>query len=66
GLVLHALRTTVGDEVFFEILLRYADKYRFGNATTDEFIDLAESISGTDLTDLFDEWLYGEQVPDLP
>jgi len=66
GLVLHALRNAVGDDVFFEILRRYADKYRYGNATTEAFIDLAESISGADLADLFDSWLYGDQVPELP
>ena len=54
------------DDAFFDILLRYSDKYRYGNATTADFIDLAEAVSGADLGDLFDRWLYGEQVPELP
>jgi len=66
GLVLHALRVEVGDDTFFEILRTYADNYRYGVATTDDFIALAESISGRDLSELFADWLYGEEVPALP
>ena len=66
GLVLHALRTEVGDMAFFDILLQYADKYRYGNASTEQFIDLAESVSGRDLTVLFDQWLFSDEVPPLP
>lgn len=66
GLVLHALRVEVGDDAFFEILRSYADKYRYSVATTEEFIALAEQISGQDLGRLFDAWLYGRDVPALP
>ncbi|MBI5957371.1 MAG: M1 family metallopeptidase, partial [Chloroflexi bacterium] len=66
GLTLHALRLTVGDETFFEIMSTYYDRYQFSNATTDDFIALSEEISGQDLGDLFDSWLYGEKLPALP
>lgn len=66
GLVLHALRAEVGDDAFFDILLSYAAEHRYGGVRTADFIELAESISDQDLTDLFDAWLYGEEVPDLP
>ena len=66
GLVLHALRTEVGDDVFFDILLTYAAEYRNGGVRTADFIELAESVSGEDLTELFDSWLYGEELPALP
>ena len=66
GLVLHALRTAVGDDVFFEILRSYAARYRDSTVSTTDFIALAESVSGLDLGDLFDAWLYGEVVPELP
>ncbi|MCP3997700.1 MAG: M1 family metallopeptidase, partial [bacterium] len=66
GLVLHALRTEVGDEAFFETLRQYADTYRYDVVTTNDFITLAESVSGQDLQDLFDRWLYGAEVPQLP
>jgi len=34
-----------------------------GSATTEDFISLAEEISGRDLEDLFSTWLYDEQIP---
>jgi aminopeptidase N len=66
GLTLHALRTEIGDEAFFETLRSYADAFRDSNATTSDFIAVAESVSGAELDDLFDLWLYSETVPDLP
>jgi len=66
GLALHALRRTIGDDAFFSVLQQWAADNGGGNATTDDFIALAEEVSGEDLGDFFDEWLYGEGVPDLP
>jgi aminopeptidase N len=66
GLVLHALRVEVGDDAFFDIIRTYADTYRDDVVTTEQFISLAEDVSGGDLGDLFDEWLYAEEVPELP
>lgn len=66
GLTLHALRLEVGDETFFEILRTYHERYKFGNAATEDFIAVAEEVSGEDLGDLFDAWLYDEQLPPIP
>jgi aminopeptidase N len=66
ALTLHALRLTVGDEVFFRILRTYYETYRDGNAATDDFIAVAEEISGMDLTDFFRDWLYETDLPDIP
>jgi len=48
------------------LLKTYAERYRYGNAGTDEFISLAEEISEQDLTAFFDQWLFGERLPKLP
>ena len=61
--VLVALRDEVGDDVFFETLRTYAERFSDGNATTGDFISLAEEIAGRDLGDLFSTWLYDEQIP---
>ncbi len=66
GLTLHALRVTVGDDAFFDILRTYHERYKFGNATTEDFIAVAEEVSGKQLDDLFDAWLYDEQLPPMP
>ncbi|MCB0063700.1 MAG: M1 family metallopeptidase [Caldilineaceae bacterium] len=66
AITLHALRLTVGDETFFDILRTYYDRFQGGNASTADFIAVAEEVSGEDLTEFFDAWLYGEEIPDLP
>jgi aminopeptidase N len=66
ALVLYALQQKVGDETFFKILQTYAKRYQYGNAGTDEFIAVAEEVSGEDLTSFFDTWLFSKKMPVLP
>jgi len=63
---LHALRLLVGDETFFAIVRTYYAQYQGGMASTADFIAVAEAVSGEDLTDFFQAWLYGEAIPDIP
>ncbi len=60
---LHALRVEVGDDVFFEILTTWNERFGGGNATTADFEALAEELSGDDLGDLFDDWLRTDALP---
>ena len=66
ALTLHALRLTVGDEAFFTILRTWTARFHNGNATTEDFIALAEEISGEQLDDFFESWLFEPALPDLP
>jgi hypothetical protein len=68
AMTLHALRLEVGDRDFFKILKRWATIHRGGNVNTAQFIRLAEKISGEDLDELFEAWLYTgtKPVPDVP
>ena len=66
ALTLHALRVHVGDEAFFDIVRTYYDRYAYGNAATADFIAVAEEVSGDDLGDFFDAWLYDPVMPPLP
>lgn len=66
ALVLHALRSEVGDESFFKILRTFYRENAYGNVATADFIALAERLSDTELDDFFAAWLYGEPLPDLP
>ncbi|GAA4413697.1 M1 family metallopeptidase [Fodinibacter luteus] len=54
---LHELRRTVGDEAFFEGARRWVELYDDGTATTADFQEVYEEVSGQDLDDLFEEWL---------
>jgi aminopeptidase N len=66
GLALYALRQAVGDEAFFRILKTYAERFRYGNASTADFTALAEEVSGRQLGPLFQAWLYQPALPRLP
>jgi aminopeptidase N len=66
ALTLHALRLTVGDEAFFTILRTWTARFHNGNATTEDFIALAEEISGEQLDDFFKSWLFSPALPTLP
>ena len=60
---LHALRQVVGDEAFFEILRVYYERYAGGNASTEDFIAVAEEIGGETAVAVLQEWLYLDGVP---
>jgi aminopeptidase N len=63
ALALHALRTAVGDDTFFKILQTWVQRFGGANATAEDFIALSEELSGQDLTDLFQTWLYADHLP---
>ena len=63
--VLHMLRGILGDSVFFACLKSYAadKRYRYGNATTEDFQGVCQAVSGRDLAYFFDEWVYDQYYP---
>jgi len=63
--VLHMLRGIVGDSTFFNILRTYSyhPSVSYGNAVTEDFQAIAESVSGLDLNYFFQQWIYGENFP---
>ena len=60
ALFFDALRETVGDEIFFNALQDYFGQYKYGIASSEDLLDLFEEISGVQLDDLYQEWLYGK------
>jgi len=65
ALTLYALRQKIGEEDFAQLLKTYYDIYKDNNVTTQQFIDLAEKISGEELSDFMNAWLYNDKVPEL-
>ena len=61
--VLHALRLTVGDDAFFELLQTWVSENTGTSQTSDAFEDLASDVHGNDLTDFFETWLYASVLP---
>ncbi|MFJ8675070.1 M1 family metallopeptidase [Streptomyces sp. NPDC093589] len=64
AMLLQQLRLAVGDKTFFSILKEWPAEHRHANADAEDFIAFCEERTDEDLTDLFDDWLYGEGRPD--
>ncbi|MCF6745141.1 M1 family metallopeptidase [Blastococcus sp. KM273128] len=58
AMTLQALRDEVGDETFFAIVEQWVATQAGGTVTTEEFIALAEKVSGQQLDELFQRWLF--------
>ncbi len=65
AVVLEALRLTLGDDQFFELLQRWVADNTGLSRTTEDFIALAEEVSGRDLTQFFADWLFATDLPDV-
>ena len=66
ALLLHALRLTVGDQAFFEVLRAWTGRYAHGSVVTDEFVALSAELCGPSVGELFDSWLREVSLPALP
>lgn len=66
GLVLYALSQEIGDETFARLLPAWVERHGGGTASTGDLRALAEELSGVDLGDFFDAWVYGAELPPLP
>lgn len=63
AMTVQALRNRLGDEAFSRLLQEWTTRYAHSNATTTDFIALAEEISGQDLTSFFNAWLNSTTRP---
>jgi aminopeptidase N len=63
AMTLQALRVKIGEEAFFRTLRTWYGKYRYGNASTADFIEVAERASRQQLDQFFQIWLYTPGKP---
>lgn len=56
--ILHMLRWEIGDSSFFSILKSYFEKFKYKNASTEDFKSLCEELIGQNLDKFFDQWIY--------
>jgi aminopeptidase N len=66
ALTLHALRRTIGDAGFFQLLRTWSDRYGGKSATSEDLADLASEVAGQDLHPFFTQWLDAPVMPALP
>jgi aminopeptidase N len=63
AMTLQALRDKIGTDAFFRVLKTWTAQHRHGNGSTEQFIALSDRISGQDLTNFFQVWLYTPTKP---
>jgi aminopeptidase N len=66
ALALYALRTKIGNEGFARLQREWITQHTDGNASTADFIRLANAVSKKDLTKFLKAWVYGEKTPPMP
>lgn len=63
GVILHLLRTVVGDSAFFKALNLYLASNKFGNVEAHQLRLAMEQVSGMDLNWFFDQWFFNHGHP---
>jgi len=63
--VLHMLRHELGDEIFWNGMRSFYERFRNKNALTSDFEKVMDEVSGKDLSGFFHQWLYVAGQPDL-
>ncbi len=64
AMVLHMLRFRLGDSLFFGGLRQYLNDYAYDYARTGDLRSVLENYSGEDLSEFFNDWIYGKGFPD--
>lgn len=61
---IHTLRFEMqSDTLFFRTLKTYQQRFKDSFATTNDFKLVAEQVSGKNLNDFFNQWIFGEGYP---
>ena len=65
AMVLHMLRKKLGDAVFFQGMKNYLSdtNLAYGYAKTPDFMANMEAVSGQDLSEFFNDWIYNQGYP---
>lgn len=62
--ILHIMRYEINnDSIFFVVLRNFLSTYAYSVATADDFKQVAESTTGINFSDYFNQWYYGEGYP---
>lgn len=62
---LQMLRNVMGDEKFMALLKAIPERFAWKTITTDQFKEVAEEISGSNLTGFFLQWLESSGAPEF-
>ena len=59
----YALLQAMGQDKYLEMLRHYVDTYRFGVATPEDFLNLAEEYAGPQAQELYQQWILEASAP---
>jgi len=59
------LKDILGEEIFFQGFREFFEKYKYGSASTGDFIKTFEGVSGKDLKIFFKRWFYSYVLPEV-
>jgi aminopeptidase N len=63
---LHALRLKIGSDAFWALLRGYLEKYKFSNASNNDWLEFVQSRHGQEIRDFHESWIRSDAVPDFP
>lgn len=64
--IIHTLRGEINDDTkFFNTLKQFQTTYAHSTASASDFKTVAETVSGKNLTNFFNDWYYGEGYPTI-
>jgi aminopeptidase N len=64
-LVLHMLRTELGEELFRKCVKTYLERHALSCVVTEDFLSVVEELTGRSFDRFFDQWMYHARHPDL-
>ncbi|MFD9825048.1 M1 family metallopeptidase [Streptomyces violascens] len=64
--MLYGLNRKVGDATFQNIEKTFFEKFRHKNASTEDYINVVNKVTGKDFTSYIKEWVYGKKTPPMP
>ncbi|WP_425449452.1 M1 family metallopeptidase [Dethiothermospora halolimnae] len=60
AIFIHEIGKKYGEDTLYNILKKYFKKYSFLIATTEDFKRVCEEVTGEDLTEMFNKWIYNK------
>lgn len=62
--IVHSLRFVINDDnTFFTVLKTFQNQFRNSTASINDFKTVAETVTGLNLTQFFNQWIFGEGYP---
>jgi len=65
AMILHMLRWVVGEKDYLKIMREFAAKYAGKSASSDDFRELSEQVSGEKLTWFYSQWMDSTSAPEF-